>query len=157
MMVRKNLVVENGRIIFRNFAGEATKYKRAGSREFSVVFDYETGMELLDQGWNIKTLRPREEGDIPDCHLSVAVQFGAYPPEVYMVRGKKKVLLDEDSISILDQSEIEYCDIVIRPYNWEVNGKAGVKAYVKTMYAVLKEDMFAGKYDFDIEDEEIPF
>lgn len=160
IMINKNLVVENARIAFRNFSGKESKFNRAGNRNFCVIFDKETGEDLSNQGWNMGILQARDENEDPAYRLQVSVAFGKIPPKVYMVVGKKKTLLDEDTVGNLDFAEIENVDVVIRPYNWEVNGKTGVKAYVHTMYVEIRQDTFASKYnfvdDFDMEGNE-PF
>jgi hypothetical protein len=151
-----NIVVENARLIFKNFAGEESKFNRAGNRNFCVILDGDSAEDLRQMGWNVKALRPREDEDEPTYYLQVTVAFGNFPPKVIMISGKTKTVLDEESISTLDYAEIANVDLIIRPYHWEVNGKEGIKAYLKTMYVTIEQDVFAGKYDC-LDDEELPF
>jgi hypothetical protein len=151
-----NIVVENARLIFKNFAGEESKFNRAGNRNFCVILDGDSAEDLRQMGWNVKALRPREDEDEPTYYLQVTVAFGNFPPKVVMISGKTKTALDEESIDTLDYAEIANVDLIIRPYHWEVNGKEGIKAYLKTMYVTIEQDVFAGKYEC-LDDEDLPF
>lgn len=151
IMIRRNLVVENARIAFRNFAGKESKFNRSGNRNFCIIFDKETGEQLLEEGWNVRILKPRDEYDEISYALQVSVSYRNIPPKIYMISGRKKVELDEDSIGTLDYAEIVNVDAIIRPYNWDVSGKTGVKAYAQTLYIEIEEDRFSSKYDFDDE------
>jgi hypothetical protein len=145
-MVERNLTIENAQILFRNFSGEEGMYNRAGDRNFCVLIDDDTAASLIQDGWSVKYLKPREDGEKPQPYMQVKVKFGNIPPRIVLVTSRNKKELTESDVNILDWAELERVDLIIRPYNWEVNGKSGVKAYLKTGYFTIVEDKFANRY-----------
>lgn len=146
---REMLEIENAQIIWKNFAGEPDKFHtKGGYRNFNVVIeDPELAQQMADDGWNVKIRAPREEGEKPLNTLEVCVSFENYPPKVVMVTSRNKVELDEESVRCLDTADILSADLIISPYHYDVNGKQGIKAYLKTAYITIEEDRFAEKYD----------
>ena len=151
------ITIENARLIFRDFTGERNRFN--SDRTFGVVLDPEFAAKLEEDGWNVKRRAPREEGDEPLCFLSVKVVFGKVPPKIVLVNGNsRKQTLDEKTVSILDWVPIENADLIIRPYNYEFNGKTGTKAYLSTLYVTKATDTLEEKYaNIPDEDEDMPF
>lgn len=151
------ITIENARLIFRDFTGERNKFN--SDRTFGVVLDQDFANELEHDGWNVKRLPPREEGGDPLCFLPVKVTFGKVPPKIVLVNGKeRKQTLDEKTIGILDWITIESADLIIRPFNYEFNGRTGTKAYLSTLYVTKATDTLEEKYaDIPDDDEEMPW
>lgn len=144
----KVLNISDARIIFRNFKGEETKFNRKGNRNFCVVIDdADMAQELTNDGWNVRTLLSRDEDEEIKYYIQVTVRFDNVPPKIFMISKNKKTELTEETIGSLDYAEISNIDLTIRPYDWEVNGKTGMKAYLKAMYVTIQQDEFASRYD----------
>lgn len=153
----KILEIEDARIIFRNFKGEASKYNAKGNRNFSVVIpDKEMAMELKNDGWNVKDLPPREPGDDPLFYIPVKVKYNDYGrgPAAYIESGNNVTRLNEETIGTLDEIEILSVSMDLRPFEWELaDGKSGTAAYLQAIKVVQNIDRFGAKYAED----DLPF
>ena len=146
------LQIDDARIIYRNFAGAASKFNREGDRNFSIVIpDQEMADALVNEGWNVKIKAPREDGDVPFMTLPVKVKFNDRGPNVYLQTGNRMNRLDEDSIACLDQIDIVSVDLDVRPYDWVLyegtkDEKRGRSAYLQSIKVVQDVDRFASRF-----------
>lgn len=146
---RDILQIDNARIVYRNFAGEGSKFNREGDRNFAIVIeDEETADMLAQNGWNVKNKPPRDEEDTPFMFLPVKVKFNDRGPVVYLKSGNADpVKLDEENIGCIDEIDILSVNLDIRPYDWEVNGKTGRTAYLQSMLVIQDVDRFAAMFE----------
>ena len=141
------VVIENARLIFKNFKGAEGRYNKKGDANFCVVLPEDVAKEMAADGWNVKVLEPRDEGDEPTPYLPVAVSFKNRPPRVVLIAGDHKTPLTEDSIDQLDYADIITVDVMVRSYHWEQpSGATGIKAYLKSLFAVIEVDPLEAKY-----------
>ena len=152
------LQIDDAKIIFKNFEGRGDKFNRAGDRNFSLLIeDPNTADALVKEGWNVKIKPGRDEDEEPFMRLPVKVKFTEYGPNVYLRTGDRVNKLDEESISCLDDIDIESVNIDIRPYDWEVNGRTGRTAYLQSMEVIQRIDRFSARYGVnDIDGERLP-
>lgn len=141
------VVFENARIMFRNFAGKEKQYNVKGNRNFALFLDPETADAMARDGWNVKHLKPRDPEDGEgQAFITVKVKFGNRPPKVVLVSSRGKVTLGEEQAEICDWVEIANVDLVINPSFWDVQGKQGIAAYLKSIFITVVEDELDLKY-----------
>jgi len=140
------LTIEGARIIFRNFGGKEGPYNREGDRNFCVLLEPDLAETMIQDGWNVKSLKAREEGDEEQPYIQVSVGYRYHPPRVNMITSKGRTPIGEAEIELLDWADTDNVDMIIRPYEWSVRGQSGIKAYLQTMYVRIHEDDLDLKY-----------
>lgn len=144
----------NARIGFRNFAGVEGPYNKEGDRSFALFLPEEVAAKLHSEGWNVKFPKDQDPNDVEDtreAYISVSVAYNNFPPKVYLITAQKTgeqkaELLNESQLAVLDWSEFHNIDLIVNPSRWEVNGKKGIKAYLRAGYFVLQTNEFDLKY-----------
>lgn len=150
-MANRNIAMNGvniGRGRFRNFRGEKNDCNTNGDRKFTLLLNENIADRLKERGWNVKMWVPKNDDptrvpEPPVPILDVAVDFSKpdmFPVTIEMKTGDDVVELDEDTVGILDTADILNADIVLRPHYWNMNGRTGIKAYLKKLTVTLEED-----------------
>lgn len=141
------VMMENVQLRFLNFAGAPDTYNKAGGkRTFAVLLDPDVARAMLRDGWNVKNLKAREEGDIDQPYISVEASYKVRPPQIFLITKRGRTPISEAEIAMLDWVDIQNVDLVLNPFYWDINGSSGVKAYLGSMYMTILEDDLAAKY-----------
>ena len=145
---RKDILeIEDARIIYRNFEGVASKFNREGDRNFAVKVPNDEIKDILVQAdWNVKIKPPRDEDDTPFMFIPVKVKFNNRGPAAYLRSGETVTRLNEETIGMLDEIDIQSVSMDLRPYDWDVNGKTGRTAYLQAINVIQNIDRFGDMY-----------
>ena len=148
------IVIEDTKFIFKtNFAGDPKEdtfgsNKRRGN---IIIPDPEMAQELFNRGFKVKATKPKpgyEEDFEPTYYISATLNYDSpWPPDVYLVSGNSApVLLDENSVGVVDKCYVLRVNVALNPYE---NPKSGIKSmYIRTMYVEqdVADDPFAHRY-----------
>jgi hypothetical protein len=148
------VVLEDTKFIFKtNFAGDPNedRFRSTKRRGNIIIPDIEMAQALLDAGFKVKATKPRpgeEEEFVPTFYVSVTLNYDSpWPPEVYLVSpGAAPVLLDADSVGVVDKAYVLRVRVALNPYE---NPTTGIKSlYIRTMYVEqdVGNDPFAHIY-----------
>lgn len=162
-----HLVLKDVKISMRNFRGlDRNGFNPQHRRTFWLLLDPERFdiQAMMNDGWNIKEIQKREghEDDPTMFRLEVEVRWDNFPPVIHQVtkleNGKyKRTLMTEKSSEVFDSSDIVNCNLEIgHGKTWYMNGKYGIKAYLKKAQIEVAVDEWDSYYDWD-EDDECPF
>lgn len=143
-----DLEIENAEVKwgFSHFDGRADTFNDAGDHNFTLVIDPNEAKKLMDEGWNIRTLEGREEGDPPEYLLKVKISYRFEPPKIYLIKRNRKFRADEADLRDISRATCEKLDVIIQPSPWVHGRESGISAYVKEMYATVSESRFAENY-----------
>lgn len=147
------LTIRNCKVFYKNFSGRPDKYHPRGgddNRTFCVeIADPEVAQAMTNDGWNVRMPRPSEDGEERYPYIQVKVNYrGDYPPNIYMVSGRRKTLLNADTVGNLDHVRFVNADVRISPYTYidRDSGEERLSAYVRDLYATVEVDELAEAY-----------
>ena len=146
---RKPITIKKAKIFKTNFSGkEIPPYNPEGKRNFLVyIDDLNVAEDMLRDGWNIRWLEPRNEGDERKAFLSVEVSFRNRPPKIVIITSRGETPIGEEDVNMLDWAEKERVDLTINPRFWDDGGKRRIKAYLRTMKVWIYEDELEQEID----------
>lgn len=153
-MAIQPLMIENARIMWRNFSGAEGRFNKEGERFFTLFLNHEDAPELAKLGWPVKYLKPREgfEDEPLQPFMRVKVKFSknpkARPPKLVMITGNNKTELPEELAGILDYVAIEKVDLIVRAFEgtFQATGQDFVSVYLNSIYITVLQDALEVKY-----------
>ena len=156
------LLLDDCKIIWRNFGGLGNECNHAGDRNFTLIIPDEDMMYhgkmtpiydvLKEHGWPVKQKPSRNPDEGPFMSMKVRLKYGKRKPIVRFLSGRKKLMLDEEEIGRLDEIDIRRIDMTPSMYYWENLNRSGWAASARSLYVEQEIDRFASRWEEDEED-----
>lgn len=143
------VIFREAAVVWKNFAGEKRQFNAEGDRNFNILMDELTGLDMQRDGWNVKLRNRRDDGEDygpPEYSLKVAVSFKIRAPRIWLISSGGRAMLGEGLVGMLDDLDALKVDLTLTPYDWEMNNKTGRKAYLDTMFYTMYENPLELEY-----------
>lgn len=143
-----DIEIENANVKwgFSHFDGKEAMFNDAGDYNFQLILPEEQAKELIAEGWNVRVMDGREEGDPPEYLLKVKISFRFEPPKIYILKGKRKFRAEEVDLADIRRDTTLQLDVIVTPSRWVHGRDTGVSAYTKEMYVKVNESRFSAAY-----------
>ena len=134
---------------FRTLAADPASITRKATETSALS---STTQDLAEAGWNVRILKPRDDDEVPNHYIPVAISFRSFPSippaDVCLISGGNMTHLTEDTINVLDGAEAINIDLTIRPryFTDDKTGEERIKAYLHDMYVTVAKNRLAEKY-----------
>ena len=130
-----------------HFDGRDT-FSEDSDYNFTIILPEATALEMLDAGWTgIKKVDGYEEGDPDEWVLKIKISYRYEPPKIYLIKRERRFRVEnERDLHDIRRDTCDQIDVIITPSRWVKGQRTGVTAYVKEMYAKVRESRFAEKY-----------
>lgn len=148
-MRNNNVYIENTRFIFdTNFAGDPNrdKYGSDARKANLVIPDISIARQLIDEGYNVKMTKPRDDDDdefIPTYYISIKLSYRdrngelkRWPPKVIFIEDDFVTELTEETVDRIDYAWVERVNVVLNKYESD----RGKSLYVKTLEVFQRSD-----------------
>lgn len=147
---------ENAAIDYRNFEGRAGRFNDEGAKSFALILPEDFVDEAFRDGWNVKRKRAPGDSDhgprTGPPYVAVHVGFKIRPPRMVMITEttRKRNPLEEDTCFAIDYANVKFADVTVRPRQYDINGRKGIKIWLDTIYVMIRENYLDLKYaDWD--------
>jgi hypothetical protein len=118
-----------------------------GHYSFTLILPEETAREMIEAGWTgVKRNDGYEEGDPDEYTLKCKISYKFEAPKIFLIKNGRKFRADERDLHDITRDMTDQIDVILTPSRWVQGSRTGVTAYVKEMYAKVRESRFGAKY-----------
>lgn len=153
-----DVIIDDARLMWRNFDARPDKFNPdGGKRNFCIFLSPEDAQRMIDDGWNVKVLQPKEEGDTEQAYIKVNVSFKFKEPRCVLITPRLnpatgewidvKNPLPEQLVGMMDMVDIGRADVKLNPYiRPQADGSISVTAYLKSIFLTVAVDDLEARY-----------